>query len=161
MLGLLPLCLVGQDYNRSAGLRLGHTSGVTYKRFVVEDEAYEIILSGRRDGMQVTGLYEFHNPMEVGFDKNFSFYYGIGAHVGFERYGDLKKVLISEDPLEFEYENRTYFAMGVDVLAGVEYRYLSVPMTIAFELKPYFNFIGMRYTKSTFWDASLSVKYVF
>jgi len=158
---LLPLCLFGQDYERAAGVRLGVTSGVTYKKFVTETEAVEMIVSGRRNGTQFTALYEFHRPMEVAFNENFFFYYGIGAHVGFEEFDDLKKVLISEDPVDFVYEEKGYFAMGVDVIGGVEYRYLSVPMTIAFEIKPYVNFIGMRYTKSNFWDAAISIKYIF
>lgn len=158
---LLPLCLFGQDYDRAAGVRMGVTSGVTYKKFVTDLEAFELLVSGRREGMQFTALYEFHRPMEVSFNENFYFYYGVGAHVGYEQYDDLKKVLISEDPLDFVYEEKGYYVMGVDAIAGVEYRYLSVPMTIAFEIKPYFNFIGMRYTKSTFWDAGLSLKYIF
>jgi hypothetical protein len=159
---ILPVCLFGQDYDRAAGVRLGSTSGLTYKKFIVEREAIEMIVSGRNDGTQFTALYEFHKPMEVAFeDENFHFYYGIGGHIGFERFDNLSKVLVNEDPLEFVFEDKSYFAMGLDAIVGVEYRYLSVPMTIAFEVKPYFNFIGMRYTNSKFWDAGFSVKYIF
>ena len=159
---LLPVCLFGQDYERAAGVRLGHTSGVSYKKFIVESEAVEMILSGRKDGTQFTALYEFHNPIEVSFEEeNFHFYYGVGGHLGFERFNDLNKVLVSDTPVEFIFEDKSYFTMGLDIIAGVEYRYLSVPMTIAFEVKPYFNFIGMRYTNSQFWDAGISVKYIF
>lgn len=158
---LLPLCLLGQGIERAGGIRLGHTSGVTYKKFMNEDEAIEMLLSGRRDGTQFTALYEFHSPLEISFDKNFFVYYGVGGHIGYENYDDLKKVLISEDPVAFEFEEKNYFVMGFDLMAGVEYRYLSAPITIAFEIKPYFNFIGMRHTKSHFWDAGLSFKYLF
>ncbi len=157
----LPVCLLGQDYDRAAGVRPGHTSGITYKKFLNEDEAIDLMVSGRRDGTQFTALYEFHSPMEVGFEQSFYFYYGIGGHLGYERFDDLNKVIVNDDPLEFIFEEKSYFSMGVDVIAGVEYRYLSAPMTIAFEIKPYFNFISMRYTKSQFWDAGFSVKYVF
>ncbi|MCP4460055.1 MAG: hypothetical protein GY816_18830 [Cytophagales bacterium] len=159
---LLPLCLFGQDYERAAGVRLGHSSGITYKKYVVKTEAVEMILSGRNEGTQFTALYEFHKPMEVSFeDESFFFYYGIGGHIGFERFDDLNKVLISNTPLEFVFEDKSYLAIGLDAIVGVEYRYLSVPMTIGFEVKPYFNFIGMRYTKSRFWDAGFSIKYIF
>ena len=122
---------------------------------------WKLIVSSRNDGTQFTTLYEFHNPLEVGYDKNFYVYYGVGGHLGFERFDDLNKVLVSTDPDEFVFEDKSYFTMGLDLIAGVEYRYLTVPMTIAFELKPYFTFVGMRYTKSTFWDAGFSIKYVF
>lgn len=158
---MLPLCLFGQDVGRAAGVRLGHTSGVVYKKFTTETEAFELMISGRKEGTQFTALYEFHKPMDVSFDKNFYFYYGIGGHLGYERFDDLNKVLINDDPLEFVFEDKSYFVMGFDLVAGVEYRYLSAPVTIGFEIKPYFNFIGMRYTKSQFWDAALSVKYIF
>jgi len=158
---LLPVCLLGQHYERALGVRLGYSPGITYKKFIVEDEAIELIVSSRNDGTQFTTLYEFHNPLEVGFEENFYVYYGVGGHLGFERFDDLNKVLVSEDPVEFVFEDKSYFTMGLDIIAGVEYRYLTVPMTIAFELKPYFTFVGMRYTKSTFWDAGFSIKYVF
>lgn len=157
----LPVCLFSQSIERAAGIRLGHTSGVTYKKFVNDDEAIELLLSGRKSGTQITALYEFHRPLEIAFDENFYVYYGIGGHLGYENYNDLKKVLVSSDPLEFDFEEKNYFVMGFDIMAGVEYRYLSAPLTIAFEIKPYFNFIGMRYTRSQFWDAGISVKYLF
>jgi hypothetical protein len=153
--------LFAQDIERAAGVRLGHTSAITYKKFVTEQEAFELMLSGRNEGMQMTGLYLFHQPLEVGFDKHIFFYYGVGAHVGYERFDDLTKVVVNEDPLEFIFEEKSYFVMGADVMTGVEYRILTVPMTIGFEIKPYFNFIGMRYIESRFWDAGFSFKYVF
>ena len=161
LLLLLPVCLFAQDYQRAAGVRLGVTSGITYKKFTNDQEAIEMIASGRNEGMQFTLLYEFHKPMEVAFEENFHFYYGVGGHIGYERFDDLNKVIVNDDPLEFVFEDKSYFAMGLDAIIGVEYRYLSAPMTIGFEVKPYFNFIGMRYTKSQFWDAALSIKYVF
>ncbi len=161
LFSMLPLCLLGQGVERAAGVRLGHTSGVTYKKFIGENEAFELLLSGRNEGTQFTALYEFHKPLEVSFDDNFYFFYGIGGHLGFEQYNDLNKVLVSEDPPEFVFEDKSYFVMGFDIVAGVEYRYLSAPLTIGFEVKPYFNFIGFRHTKSHFWDAAISLKYVF
>ena len=62
---------------------------------------------------------------------------------------------------EFIYEERSFFVMGVDLDLGVEYRWLEVPVTFGFDLKPYLNFVGMRYSRTQFWDAAISVKYVF
>ena len=157
----LAIGLVGQSVDKAAGVRIGKTSGLTYKKFTTENEAVELLLSGRNDGTQFTMIYEFHQPLDIAFDDNFYVYYGIGGHVGYERYNDLNKVLINDDPFEFVFEDRSYFTMGLDAIAGVEYRYLSAPVTIGFDIKPFFNFIGMRYTESFFWDAALSIKYVF
>lgn len=153
---------MGQSmYQQSGGVRLGHTAGLTFKKFMIEEEALEILVSGRRDGLQLTTIYTFHKPMEFSFNENFFLYYGVGAHVGYERYDRFSKTLISVEPPAFEFRDRTFFVMGADAILGIEYRWLSVPITVAFDLKPYFTFIGMRYTNGRFWDSAISFKYIF
>lgn len=158
---LVHFGLFGQSYKHSAGIRLGATSGLTYKSFIIEEEAVELMMSGRKEGLQLTTLYTFHKPMELAFNENFFLYYGVGAHIGYERYKNLSKTLTSIEPPSFVFEPKRFFVMGADVLLGVEYRWLSVPMTISFDVKPYFTYIGMRYTDGKFWDAAVSFKYVF
>ena len=150
-----------QLYEKSGGIRLGHTSGLTYKKFVTEDEGVELLLSGRNEGMQFTAIYQFHEPMEFSFNDRFYLHYGIGGHMGYEKFDDLAKVLSNAAGDEFVYQDKSFFVMGVDANLGIEYRWLEVPATFGFDLKPYFNFIGMRYTKAQFWDAAISFKYVF
>lgn len=148
-------------YQQSAGVRLGHTAALTFKKFMVEEEALEVMLSGRRDGLQLTTIYTFHKPMELSFNENFFLYYGLGAHVGYENYDRFSKTLIALEPPEFVFRERTFFVMGADALLGIEYRWLSVPITVSFDLKPYFSFIGMRYTNGRFWDSAVAIKYIF
>lgn len=148
-------------YDRSAGVRLGVTSGMTFKKFTANEESIEIILSGRRDGIQLTTLYEFHEPMELSFNENFYAYYGIGGHIGYENYDNLNKTIVSSDLTQFIFEDKSYFVVGADAIIGIEYRWLSVPCTIGFDVKPYFNFIGLRYTQYRFWDSAVTFKYVF
>jgi hypothetical protein len=149
------------EYVQSAGVRLGGTSMLTYKRFIIPDEAIEVGVSGRKDGIQVTMTYQFYEPMEMAFNENFFFYYGIGGHIGYERYDRLGKTLTSIEPPTFEFDDRLYYVMGADAILGIEFRWLSVPMTIGFDVKPYINYIGLRYLRTNFWDASVSFKYVF
>ena len=157
----ITVSLYAQElYQNSAGLRAGHTSGLTYKKFFEDDEAIEVMASGRR-GMQITLTYQKYFPLEFSFNEGFYAYYGWGGHVGVEQYGRLDKVLVSENPPTFAYERKSYYTMGIDAYLGVEYRWLSVPMTISFDVKPYFNYIGMRYGRAKFWDSALSFKYVF
>lgn len=150
-----------QQYNRSAGIRLGGTSGITYKKFIVDEQAVEFLLSGRNNGIQATAMYVYHTPMEISFNENFYFYYGFGGHVGMEQFDEYEKQIVSRDPDSFFFRNEDYFTMGVDAMAGVEYRLFSVPITFSIDVKPYFNFIGLRYTKADFWDTSITVKYIF
>lgn len=154
--------LSGQQlYQKSAGIRLGHTSGLTFKNFVTEDEAVEMILSGRNEGMQLTVQYLFHELMEFSFNDRFYLHYGVGGHVGYEKFDDLSKTLSNAEGDAFIYEEKSFFTMGIDASLGIEYRWLEIPATFGFDIKPYFNFIGMRHTKARFWDAAISFKYVF
>lgn len=150
-----------QLYQKSGGIRLGTTSGLTYKKFVTEDEAVDLMLSGRNEGMQFTAIYQFHEPMEFSFNDRFYLHYGIGGHVGYEKFDDISKVLSNAQGDSFVYEDKSFFTMGVDASLGIEYRWLEIPATFGFDVKPYFNFIGMRYTRARFWDAAISFKYVF
>jgi hypothetical protein len=151
----------GQQYGQSGGVRLGHTSGFTYKKFVKVEQAVEMMLSGREKGIQFTALYEYHKPLELSFNESFFFTYGLGAHIGYQRYSGLKKNVLGTNPFTFEYEDQSYVVIGADAMIGVEYRWLSLPMTITFDVKPYFNYIGMRYLDAQFWDAAVSFKYIF
>jgi hypothetical protein len=148
-------------YDRSAGVRLGVTSGFTFKKFFTPDEALEVILSGRREGIQLTTMYQFHQPLELSFNENFYFLYGIGGHVGYENYDNLNKTIVTADLSRYIFEDKSYFVIGADAIVGVEFRWLSVPCTIGFDIKPYFNFIGLRYTQYRFWDSAITFKYVF
>ncbi|MEM1408821.1 MAG: hypothetical protein AAGG59_18700 [Bacteroidota bacterium] len=157
----LSVMALGQ-YRNSSGIRLGHTSGLTYKRFLANEQAIEFIASGRNEGFQFTTLYQFHKPMNIGFDDDFYFYYGVGAHVGYERLNDrLLNGPFNPPILEFQNEERSFFTMGVNTIIGIEYRWLKVPLTVGLDIKPYLDFIGMRRTEFRFWDTAISFKYIF
>ena len=151
-----------QYYERSAGIRLGGSYGLTYKKFFNEKDAVEFLFGGRDDGLHLTTLYQFNKPLNLSRNETFFLYYGAGGHLGYEKYQT--KVLYGspqQPNSEFYYENRSYFSMGVDAIIGLEYRFLTAPITIGLDIKPYLSFIGFRYTRTDFWDTSLSVKYVF
>ncbi len=152
-----------QTYEHSAGVRLGNTAGLTYKKFLIDEQAIEILLSGRNEGLQVTVSYLTHKPLEFSFNSNFYVFYGVGAHIGLEHFNNLNKSIVPDGNglNTFVFDNRNYFTMGIDGTVGIEYRWLSVPITISFDIKPYFNYIGMRFTRTKFWDAGLSFKYIF
>lgn len=150
-----------QYYRHSAGLRLGGTTGVTYKHFQTESMAYEILVSGRNDGFQVTALYENYFPTKL--SQNLFAYIGCGAHVGFERYEGYLPVraeLSNTSPGTIRNINPPkYFSMGIDGIMGMEYRF-TAPVTLGLNIKPRFSFIGMRFTNLEFWDASLTFTFL-
>lgn len=167
LLLIIPVLLIGlstqaQQYKNSAGIRTGYTSAITYKRFLVNEQAIEFLASGRNNGFQITTLYQFNKPMPLHFNDNFYAYYGVGASVGYEKYSrrSLDVNFDSSAPV-FTYDQHAFFTMGINTILGVEYRWLAMPLTIGLDIKPFFQFIGMQYTETHFWDMGLSVKYVF
>jgi len=160
MLLMSTACLA--QYNKSAGLRLGNTSGVTFKKFVHAEEALEILLSGRNRGLQFTGQYLFHQPLKLNFSDRIYLIYGVGGHFGYEKRNRNQLIFdTSQNINAFGTRGRSQFTMGVDASIGLEYRWLIVPMTIGFDLKPYFDFVGMQSTDLRFWDSAISFKYIF
>ena len=151
-----------QHYKNSVGIRTGYTSSVTYKRFIQDEQAIEFLASGRNDGFQITTLYQVNKPMQLSFNDRFYAYYGIGASLGYEKFSrrSLDSNFNPSAPV-FIFDRQTYFTMGVNTILGIEYRWLALPITIGLDIKPFFQFIGMQYTKTHFWDTGLSIKYVF
>jgi len=160
LMTLLAAPAAAQFYDNGLGLRLGTTSAMTYKRFVTKEQAIELLVSGRKDGIQFTVLYEFHRPTKLNISKNFFFYYGVGGHVGYVK-ENLDEYRLNTSVVTVEANREALFTMGVNTIIGLEYRWLAVPMTIGADLKPFFEFIGMRETEFKIWDAAISVKYVF
>ncbi|TRX49316.1 hypothetical protein FNH22_27200 [Fulvivirga sp. M361] len=153
-------------YKNSAGARVGYTTAATYKHFITEEQAMELMVSNRNNGLQFTHLYLFHRPIAIGFNDDFYFFYGVGGHIGFESFLDQKlaeqSFPLSNSPIrEFDTEERSFFTMGVNTTIGMEYRLLKLPATIGIDIKPYLDFIGMRRTKMRFWDTALTLKYIF
>lgn len=154
----------GQYYVSSAGLRMGGSSGFTYKKFFNEVEAMEILLSGRNKGVQISLLYMENRELDISFSEHLFFYFGAGVHIGIEKKDRFIRIYQPppfSDQFDIIHRENTFFAMGIDGIAGVEYRLLGFPLTIGLDVKPYFNFVGMRNLDFKFWDTALSVKYTF
>ena len=164
---IIPILLIGlsaqaQYYQNSAGIRTGYTSAVTYKHFLKNEQAIELMASGRNEGFQVTTLYQFNKPMELSFNDRFYAYYGVGASVGYEKLSRRSLENNSNGaPSSLIFDKRSYFTMGINTILGVEYRWLAMPLTIGLDIKPLFQFIDMQHTETHFWDLGFSVKYVF
>lgn len=149
-----------QQYLKSAGLRMGHTPGISFQKFVKENQAFDLMVSGRHKGIQFNAMYKWHSPAQFDFTDQVVLYYGIGGHFGIERF--FPHTLEYERTIPELYLNRrSYFSMGADIVVGFEYRMLVAPLTLSFDVKPYINYIGFRELDGHFWDSAISIKYVF
>lgn len=163
---VLALLLVNgakaQEYIRSAGVRLAsETTALTFKKFASQDQAVEVFLSGRSKGLQVTLMYEKYLPMRVGTLDNFYFYSGMGGHIGYQKDSEINKVPTGPLQTDFYYTKEEYFEIGIDGIVGIEYRILSVPLSINVDLKPFVSYVGFEKVEGDFWDGSIGVKYIF
>jgi hypothetical protein len=159
---LSAFTLHAQEYKNSAGLRFGKTEGLTYKRFITPNAALETMLGfgGYDDGMQVYANYHWYKPIPAHITQNLHYYYGVGGHMGYIR--PTRTVDYYEgDVIVSETQQHTDYVIGVDGIIGVEYRIFTVPMTVGMELKPFFEYYALQYTRVRFWDFGFTVKYIF
>lgn len=140
--------LQGQDYQNALGVRGGFSNGLTFKHFLNEKAAVEVLLSTRWRGYNITGLYELH--VNAFNEPRLNFYYGIGGHVG--RWRGYKGHPWFDDDLY-------YTVVGIDGILGLEYNFEEVPINISIDYKPAFNLVG--YTG--FWgdEGALSLRFLF
>ncbi|HET6556897.1 MAG TPA: hypothetical protein VFG54_06250 [Prolixibacteraceae bacterium] len=158
---LLCATLAGftQGANRAVGIRGGLSSGFEYRVFSEEQGSYKVLLSTRKDGLQLTGLKEFHRPNVFDAGPEVSFIYGVGAHVGFESwYVDRYH---PNAPYDWWSAKRTGVIAGLDALAGLEYTIPTLPLVAGIEAKPYFNLFGKNFFDIQPFDFAFTLKYVF
>jgi hypothetical protein len=149
-----------QGPEKAIGIRGGISSGFEYRVFSGEMISYKALLSTRHQGIQLTGMKEFHTPEAFNLNHNFSFIYGFGAHVGFEswrvtRYYDINF------PEDWYSIRRSGPVAGLDGLVAIEYAIPQIPLVVGFEDKPYFNLFGKNFFQLQPFDFAFTVKYTF
>lgn len=136
-------------YSTAIGVRAGGASGLTIKRFLSPKEAVEVIVWGNRNWLGITGLYELYTPAFK--TEGLNWYYGFGAHINFydNSWGWSKN----------DY-NENVIGLGVDGIAGIEYKIKPLPIALSVDLKPNIE----AYTNGSLgWhlDPGLGIKFVF
>lgn len=152
---------LAQYFEQSVGLRLGHTTGLSYKLMLDEEDGIDLLLTGRDQGLQILGLYEHHKPIPSRGPGSLFLYYGGGLHLGAVqtlRYETSGPVPVPPDP--FNLEQNTWFVMGADAIVGLSYRFHGLPLILSYDIKPYVDHIGLREFDFYFWDTALSVRYM-
>lgn len=134
-----------QQYNTTSfGVRLGYDSGLTLKHFFAPASAGEFILSASPRYFQLTGLYEYQQPVPGA--PNLDWYVGLGAHIGGIHYHK-------------DYYDSA-FLLGADLIGGLEYVFPGAPFNISLDWKPSFNFTN-DYNDYWYSGFALSLRYTF
>lgn len=144
LMAALTTTLNAQSYNTAFGVRLGYDSGITLKHFFAPASAGEFILSASPRYFQLTGLYEYQQPVPGA--PGLDWYVGIGAHLGG----------IHHD--KDRYSNS--FLLGADLIGGLEYIFPRAPFNVSLDWKPSFNFTN-DYNDYWYSGFALSLRYTF
>ena len=160
-LALFSLCSAFSQnkayYSWAIGIRAGSqlaTSGLTVKHFVGSSAALELIGGVVNKGFTGTLLFEQH--VELFNRKEIQAYFGGGAHFiqksGFGMYqAPNSRIAVFEDGKE---------AYGLDVVIGVSYKFLALPLAVSLDIKPFVeqNHFGINYFAI---DKSVGLKFTF
>ena len=122
-------------YKNAIGLRVGGTSGLTYKHIFPGGSAFEGILSTWPYSVGITGLYEKYNATNT---EGLNFYYGGGGHINVGS-------PYSQVYYYRYYNNRRYDyvytygggSAGIDGILGIEYKFKPIPFAISGDIKPF------------------------
>ena len=156
ILALSPTLSEAQNYTRTAGIRCGQTSGFTYRQYMDESNAYEGIVSFKKNGLQLTLLKEFVQPYFLEHSENIYLVWGFGAHAGTNRTSSW------EIFTKRFYELSSVIPLfGIDGYAGLEYRIKEVPLNVGVDFKPFFDLAGARFFSMSIWDFAITLKYNF
>ena len=125
------------------GARLGTPVGVGARLFLSEGTQIEAIIGVSNVSIiNVTALYEWSKPLNIGNIEGLSWFFGGGLHVGFIGIPILN--------------------LGIDGIVGIEYDLevlTSLPITLSLDYKPALNLLGS--VTSDLGDAALTVHFDF
>jgi hypothetical protein len=144
-----------QYYEKNFGVRLGSTSGFSFKTIKNESSALEGIIGFRNGGLQFYGLLEVYKKAFTSKTDGFRVFYGPGIHFGFVtyRYNDCCSNPYNQGSLRF------FPVLGIDGIIGLEYKFPMNPVVVGFDFKPFIEFEGFYNFKVNFWDFGIFVKY--
>lgn len=129
----------GSSYRTALGVKVWDGGGITFKHFLQDQKALELIGYFWNQGTRITGLYEIHGPIRGA--SGLRWYIGPGAHVGF-----------------YNSRNGDGAFIGVDGVLGLDYKFNGAPINISLDWQPSFEFgsnrgfygswggLGVRYT---------------
>jgi len=144
------------NYQNAVGLRIGETSGLTYKHFFNNSNAFEGIVGIWPYDFGLTGLYEKYINTNL---SGLNFYFGGGGHVNTSETPYRTYYAYNGDA--YVYERRIgRVAMGIDGIVGTEYKFHAIPLAISFDIKPFADIDRWGYVNFAI-DPSIGVKFTF
>ena len=145
IIAFTSLKMNAQDYNWAVGVRLSDfMGGISVKKSInAKDKIEGILAVPYWHGVNLTALYE-RDILTI--DERLQLFCGAGAHIGNWKHK-------SND------SNKNYFFIGIDVIAGIEYTFSTIPFSFSIDYKPSFNIVG--HSGFNFAGGGISLRYTF
>lgn len=153
---LLANAAFAQEFHQAVGIRAGWSAGFEYRVFTDDYNSYKFLLSSRDRGLQLHALKEFHRYDLFDFTSQLTLVFGGGVHVGYERWDEPYFIYNTS-----YFRTTTALIAGIDGLAGLEYTFYEVPVSVGFEVKPYFDLWGRKFFNFNLFDFAFTAKYLF
>jgi hypothetical protein len=131
---------MGRTYKTALGVKVWDGAGISFKTFVAQNNALEVIGYFWKRNTRITGLYEIHG--NIAGAPGLKWYVGPGVHVGFY-----------DGPKD---DDNTH--AGIDGVLGLDYKINKAPINLSLDWQPSFEFgdnrgfvgswggLGIRYT---------------
>jgi hypothetical protein len=143
----------GQTYSSALGVRVGGTSGITFKHFYKNQMAWEGQLGTFGNGTSITGLIMQHgNAFST---PGLRYYAGGGAHVAFYN-GRTYSVWKGRD---ITYYGDNSLGIGLNGILGLEYILPDVPIGFSLDIKPFIE-MGPAGRLGFSPDPSIGIKFI-
>lgn len=128
------------SYRTALGVKVFDGGGITFKHFLSDRNALELIAYLWGSGTRITGLYEIHGPINGA--PGLRWYIGPGAHIAVynKNHGDVT-------------------ALGIDGVLGLDYKFSGAPINMAVDWQPSFEFTNNRGFVGSW--LGLAVRYTF
>ena len=152
--------LNAQVVENHIGVRGGIHSGIYFQNLLTAGNAersFYAMLSANTNSVRLTIMRLSYEMTLSEFSDNLFVVWGYGAHAGFN-VSDHTYFLGRK--YQFEYERFRPVA-GIDALAGIEYRFIGIPMTIGLNVKPFVEIMVPGFVSIKPGDIGLSFAYRF
>lgn len=131
-------------YQKAIGVKM-YPSAISYKSFLTDSKAFEVLGYFTLDGFRTTVMIEKYSPFAD--TEQLSWYIGYGGHLG----------IWSEEWKKNNPTHKAGIALGVDGILGLDYKLKNAPLNISLDWQPSFNFVGSSYFESGW--AGLGIRY--
>ncbi|MBN2262168.1 MAG: hypothetical protein JW735_04595 [Prolixibacteraceae bacterium] len=134
----LMLVSKAQMFDRYIGIRMGYANGLFYETQINDMDSYRFMYSSRNKGMHFTAMKITRKYKTEQLPEEFSLYYGYGGHIGYVKWNKA----VTNKEIGYYWDQRSAAVFGLDAIVGISYDFKRQPISVTFDVKPFFDLLG-------------------